>query len=723
MNVMRAAGRPFAGAAMSVIVMAAMLASTDVATAAIVPSPPSGLGASPYNGYSISVWWQAGNPNDSYIIQARRGGLTVGQATCKCSSLRLDGLAPSTTYSVWVSTRNGAGAWSLPSVIEGVTTFGAGAPDPPQVVSASSDPAVPTIRVSWTPPAGGEPAAFVDIAAVPVGSSAVEKTAYCMLPPLTVHQCGDNAATIVGLTPARQYRVYVAYGNASAIGRGTWSGTVTVASGCAGAIPYCINVDGTLTSGGADAPAAGLLHSGINVNQSRLQPLRISNWRLSVPQFPPPGAFDFREYESAITTNASITLVLSDAWASYSQKRDNGAVTKLLGGLLGGNGPVYATPPWYNWDAYSVWVTQYVRAVQQQLGARGWRLPDYWEVVNEPDALRHSGYFTDEDAATATLGNVELLFAKTYAAVKVADASARLLGPSLSIFAAYPNPQEPDRLDMATFLAYSDDPARPLRWSGLSWHEITPRTATDWTNNPGEVVANHAAAVRTLLAQHPNLGSPALIINEYGPPDRWVSPGWQVGLIDAVERADISQAAHSCFPSLNHGEPLDDKNCTDATSTLDGQLASDGATTYPIYWVGSTYATMSYDVVNASAASVVSSRSSHPTFGVFATRNPATSSVTALIGRHATCVGGLNADCTEPAAAPVDVPLTLSFPYSAPAGVRVRVDRIPLTHQAAPLAAPLAVSDRVVTLASGKLTVTLPQFADGDAIIVSVTPA
>jgi hypothetical protein len=719
MSVTRGVKIRIAGVAMPIMVFAALLAAAEPAHASLLPNPPRGLAASPYNGHSINVWWQPGALGDSYIIQARRGTSKVLQTSCKCASLRLDGLAPSTTYSVQVWTKNASGVQSAwPSTVDGITTFGPGAPDPPQAVTAASDPNAPTIHVSWTPPAGGDPASFVDISAVPVGSTVAERLARCMLAPSPVHQCVGNTATIVGLIPARQYVVYVAYGSTSAVGLAEWSEPVTVASGCPGESPYCLSVNGTTASGNAGGPAAGLLHSGDNVNQQRLQPLRVSNWRISVAEFPsPPGTFDFTAYESAMTTNASITLVLSDAWATYSRKYDASPL-----GVLLGNTAAHATPPWYDWNAYSDWVTRYVTTVEQRLQTRGWRLPDYWEVMNEPDGLRDGGYLSSADAGSATLNNVEVLFEKTYAAVKAADPAAHLLGPSLGVFAAAPG-WDPERLDLATFLAYSADPAHPLRWDGLAWHEIAPKTETDWTTNPEEVVANHAAAVRALLARHPSLGSPPLTINEYGPPDRWVVPGWQVGFIDAVEHTGIAQAAHSCFGSWNHDKPSHGRNCSETTSTLNGQLANDGVTTYPIYWVSRAYAAMSYDAAHATATTVVASRASHPSFGVFATRNPATSSVTALIGRHQTCVGGTNADCGETAAAPVDVPLTVSFPYAAPAGVRVRVERIPLTYHASPIEAPLLLLDRVVALTGGQVTVTLPQFADGDALVVTVMPA
>ncbi|HEY2812672.1 MAG TPA: hypothetical protein VGJ03_04325, partial [Acidimicrobiales bacterium] len=120
---------------------------------------------------------------------------------------------------------------------------------------------------------------------------------------------------------------------------------------------------------------------------------------------------------------------------------------------------------------------------------------------------------------------------------------------------------------------------------------------------------------------------------------------------------------------------------------------------------------------------IVASSSSHPSFGVYATRDPATATVTALIGRHETCGGGMNLDCGESAAPTVDVPVAVTFPFSAPRGVHVLVQRIPIGHMAAPLSGPTTVADQIVTPSGADLSLVIPQVADGDAIVVTLAPA
>jgi hypothetical protein len=156
---------------------------------------------------------------------------------------------------------------------------------------------------------------------------------------------------------------------------------------------------------------------------------------------------------------------------------------------------------------------------------------------------------------------------------------------------------------------------------------------------------------------------------------------------------------------------------------LNGQVAADGNTTYPIYWVDSTYAAMTMDASSGTANPVVASSSSHPSFGVYATRDPTTATVTALIGRHETCGGGMNLDCGESAAPAVDVPIAVTFPFTAPSGVHVLVQRIPIGYMAAPLSAPATVVDQIVTPADGVVSLVIPQVADGDAIVVTLAPA
>jgi hypothetical protein len=383
--------------------------------------------------------------------------------------------------------------------------------------------------------------------------------------------------------------------------------------------------------------------------------------------------------------------------------------------------------------------------------------PDYWEPFNEPDDLADpNGYLASgQDANSATVNNVDLAFQHVWCDIKGgttdpscpdptwkgADPNAQMLGPSLNGFAGFvgqrsqptatcptaSNPQ-PCRLDLATFLNFSANNA--LKWDAISWHENVSQQTTDFTDDPEEDVANHVAVARALLAQNSTLGSPKIAINEYGPPDRWVVPGWQAGNIAAMEAAGVDFASHTCdstgnvfgpSPSANNNPGLNfTSNCFAQPSTLDGLVGTNGSDKYSSYLVGAEYAAMTYDTTRAVRSSVVSSSSSSANIGVFATREDATSTVSALIGRNETCLGGQtggNADCGSSANPPAgqDVPIAVTFPYAAPHGVQVMLERIPFPAQNA-FNPPDTFVPGTLTQANGQWVTTVRQLQDGEAV-------
>ncbi|HZN12631.1 MAG TPA: fibronectin type III domain-containing protein [Acidimicrobiales bacterium] len=735
--------RRWLGAVIALVAGAGTIASISPAKALGPPSTPQGVWVQPYNWHSVDVHWNAGAADiTSYRIEVWLGLTSKATATCNtpCTSKRVDSanLTGSTVYSVKVWAHNSFGDSLLPGTATSQQTPPTGSPDPPTAVSISASPTAPTITASWTLAATGNAATYVVISARTGGSQ--QEWAKCYLAPAIVHTCNGNTVTIPGLTPGVQYTVAMWAGNASGDGMATNSNTATLATGCAAGTQYCLAVNGTTTLRTATGTASGLLNATGDegsvpvVNQTRVQALRPANWRLALDEKPntdPPDFFD-KAYAAAMTTNASITLLISDAWFAHSATEGS-----------------RATPPWNNWTAYTDWLETYVANVVDYIGDHpGWRQPDYWDIANEPDDWSFGGenaYFSAADGPSATVANIEEFFNRAYAVIKGVNANLKVLGPSVDLFATSPAEGRPGTLDLGTFLDYSASHA--LKWDAISWHENTAyKRPPDWTDNPEESITNHVAAVNTLLDQHPSLLSPrpALIINEYGPPDRTVVPGWQAGEIAAIEANvanGVTQANRSCFHSMNHADDDTGMNCFEVYPTLDGYLsASDGASTYPAYWVSKAYADMTYD---GGPASVVASSSSHPSIGVFATANATTSTLNILIGRHVSCYGaqaGWNADCGawsppgQPVAVPptgsppaitppaaVGVPLTFTFPYGASNGV-VDVDyrRIAMNNGETAISEPAWQALSSPTLVNGTVTVTLPTVADGESLVIRV---
>jgi hypothetical protein len=67
----------------------------------------------------------------------------------------------------------------------------------------------------------------------------------------------------------------------------------------------------------------------------------------------------------------------------------------------------------------------------------------------------------------------------------------------------------------------------------------------------------------------------------------------------------------------------------------------------------------------------------------------------------------------------VDIPLTVTVP-STTAAMRAVVQRVPFSSTA--MTGPTQVSDTIVVASAGAVTVTLPKVADGDALIVRLSP-
>lgn len=719
----------------AVILIASLVVTAGPAAADLPPGTPSSVSAGAYNWNSVSVSWAAGPVGTSYDVQAYPHS-TPGvpppvseNPSAACCSTVLGGLAPSTQYDIWVYAVNSSGQKSLtPGIYSGVTTNAAGTPDPPVAASASTSASSSSATVTWALASTGSTPDRVHVFAALAGSPNNLEQAICFLSATAVDACSNNSVTIPGLTPSqslsppKQYSFWVVEGNANGWGTGIGTNPVTLPSGCSGSATYCVSVDATQTKGSALGRAAGLLNATTAVNQGRLSALEVTNWKVTVNETSTkPAVFDFSTYQTVLNDappSTAITIDLSSAWYDFTSPNNNG----------------YATTPWSNWNAYDSWVTAYASNLTAQITTKnGWRQPSYWDIQNEPDDLGGNYYFSSADHKTVTTSTLEQLFSHAYADIQSAYASANLgsaplLGPTLDGFSGYPGQDYQSLLDMATFLNYSD--ANHLIWSAISWHENKLQLDTDWTTDPEEDIGNHVATAKALLAKHLTLGSPKIVINEFGAYDRWAVPGWQAGALAVLESSGVDFAAHTCQSTKNaNGPSPQGGNCFAQPSTLDGLVGTDGSSTYAIYWVGAAYGAMTYDSVRGVRASVVSSSSSSPNVGVFATREDATSTVSVLVGRNETCLGSLtagNQDCASTAGPPsgvVDVPLTVTFPYAAPYGVHVSVNRISFPPNNLYLAAPVPVANATVTVVNGQELITLPQVADGDALTVTLSPA
>jgi hypothetical protein len=464
---------------------------------------------------------------------------------------------------------------------------------------------------------------------------------------------------------------------------------VSPGTGCT-ASAYCITADATSTSSPVSHAGAGLLEATTAVKPSQTSSLGLTSWRVVI--LPTSTGLDYSEYDAARAAGASsVTVIISDAW--FWASNSGCGVPSLVCG---------ATPPWQEPAVYSQWVTAYVK----QIESTG-RHADYWDIQNEPDAaVGAGGYYSTSGASTVTPANDMLQFDIAYNAIRTADPAAGLEGPSLSEFRTL---SDPSRLDMGTFLSYSA--AHNLQWNAVSWHENGGYLNSDaWNWLPSVKIPADVAAVRSLLAQYPTLGSPALVVNEFGQRAVPGVPGWYAGELDALESSGVSSADRTCRYTLT--APTSPGGCTNNPTNLDELLTSTGGTSGD-YQVLEAYAQL--------AGSRIATATSDDSFSALGAID-GSGTVRMLVGRHYSCTAAVNPDCQQPVSAtppPTSVPLTVRVPWTGMA--QVTLARIPDTPGKV-VSAPQVVQTSSVTVSGGSVVLTLPSVADGEAWTVTITP-
>lgn len=432
----------------------------------------------------------------------------------------------------------------------------------------------------------------------------------------------------------------------------------------------CVAVDGAVGLGPANRRAIGFLHGfGSATSPARITALRPTSWRSSGDQST---QVQMRVYAGTTTE------ILSDYWlrATWNQARGGGRL------------------PWENWDAYSNFVTNFVRSAKQQ----GWA-PTYWEIQNEPDSWL--GY---APPVHATVADILRVFQVGYAAVKRADPAAKVIGPSLSGFLVNHNPARPELLDMTTFLDFS---AREgLHWDAIAWHETEPDYIPVSERRP-EAIPGHVAEMREMLRGRPQLGNPLIFVNEYMYPENIDVPGWRVGYMAALEQSNVDVASMSC--------PLatpTDKGCFEPS--LDRLLENDGVTPRPGYWAVQAYANM--------VGQRVATWSSDQHLSAFATRiSTAGGPVQVLLGRHVSCTTAVNPLCHDPlSATPPPVNLTVAVRVGGNNGnALVTIEHIPDADRS--MQTPEALRYLTVPVVAGVARVPLNNFTDGEAYALTVS--
>lgn len=640
-------------------------AAADPAGVAPPPAPVSAAAVA-YAGDLAYVNWQAapGQPSDEFVVEAQlvtpSGSQVVSTQTAAGTDTIVTGLTTGDTYSFSVQATNTAGA-SVATVSSPIQAVGAVPPGTPTGLTLTPSAQDNEATVSWNTPSTSPAPEWYNIGVFEgTATSQTQVGAFSCYAPCTSKN--------IELDPGTVASVHLSASDTAGTSGYAFSNWISVAQPCPLA---CLAVDATSPGAPESHPASGFLHAvGPKTSANAIAGVAPLHWRVSQ-------AWNSQAEEGRATSaGADLTEILSDDWFA----------THNVGG--------YAQYPWADWTGYQQWVTSEVQTIEAQGRAQGFSI-GYWEVQNEPGA----GYYYSASAippASVTVANLEQQFLVAYHAIRAADLTAKVVAPSLMAWAATPRGAN-GGLDMRTFLdfcvfngiapdaiAFHDNQSAPL------FDEFAPNYEPSQPAN----VEGEVAQLRAMLVARPSLGSPDILINEYGSPDFSQVPGWDVGYISALEAAGVTEANRSCW-----------NTCTDGS--LDGLLTGDGVTTLPGYWVYDFYAGMQGQQLPVT--------SSFTDVTGLATVN-GSGTVQVLVGRHQGCNPATSPTC--PAAPPAPASISVRVPFAGNASVASAL----IPAGSAALAAPVTQPAQTISVAGGVVTITTPALSDGDAIEISVTP-
>jgi len=638
-------------------------ASSVSSITSTVPPAPTAVGALPYAGGRAYISWTAGpgGESDSYLVETYQltnsGLVDDGGVPAVGADALVGGLTVGSEYRFSVTALNAYGS-GTPASTNTITAVGLLAPGSPSAVRLATDGSDNQLTLSWAPSQVAPGAEKYNVG-VFEGSGA------------TLHQVGavscqaPCSSLVIQATPGSVTSTVIFAANSVGLAAPAWSNAVQVPHPCPLA---CVTLAAASPGGPFGHQSDGFLVPGGPASAGDLAP---EQWRTNAATLATMTPTDL-----ASMHGSAVTEVLSDDWVR----------THNIAG--------YAITPWSNWAAYSSWVASEVSLVEAVGRQQGFTV-NYWDIQNEP----FGGYYYSNSSlppASETPSTFETQFLVAYRAIKAADPSAEVVGPSLISFAA--NPADTTGIDLRSFLDFAV--ANGITLGAVSFHDNNFAGSTNWYEpqnapaaQPAEV-QGHIAQLQQLIDQRPSLGHPVILVNEYCDPYTYQVPGWDVGHIAALDGAGVSGANRSCR-----------SNCA---ASLDGILTPDGLAPLAGYWVYSFYSGMS--------GSTVPVDSSYTDVSGLASVD-GTGKVEALLGRHQSCVL-ISIYCPALPAEPATV--TVQVPNAT--NVQVTMAVIPVGSSLTTPLMSLAPTSSTVQVSSGSVTVSTPGLHDGDAVEITVTP-
>ncbi len=392
-------------------------------------------------------------------------------------------------------------------------------------------------------------------------------------------------------------------------------------------------------------------------NDSLIEALKPEEWRL----------YKYYSYELATQNYANITYGLSDHYAWYK------------GGFPNAD-------PWNNWTEYE----EYILYVMQ---VYDYYFPDYpveyYDIWNEPD---HPYFWT------GNYSQLLELFYRAYNVVKSYNPVAKVVGPSIAWF----RPGESGVEGIVDFLIDLDN-IYGIRLDAIAWHE---NGGTSYDTRPNGIPVR-ASYLRQKIKFYFQNYSPELHVNEFMGKQVHLSPGWNVGFLYYLEKAEIDRSIRACW-WIYSTDPYD--YWCDCWAGLNGLLMKDGKTPQPAYWIWLNHAQMEED--NKLQVSF-----SDAYTNVIATRNNSSNIVRLLTGRYLKST-------------PSDVTININD-YTFSKNVRAKIERVPNDpnfYTDPPKAkgmpeGPILVSNEILEVIDESFQINIDNYIDGDAYILTIYPA
>lgn len=656
------------------IALPALLASAALALAGLSATPGTSAAqvaaptvtAQPATGVGLDVNWTAVSGAAGYQLKATDNvtGQVVTASCFGCTHYVIrGGLQLLHFYTVTVTPVNVSGTPVGPAGSATSATYYDLPPPAVTNLSAVEIPGTQTLRVTWAYSTAGIGADHLQLELQSVGANG----ALSFVGGATLYRTVDPNEYLIPVLPGR-WVIRAVPVNAAGGGPETLSAPVTVANSCNGA-DLCarISADGAKP---VQLLGQGFQHGVPTTNTAAVSPLETKLWRIAG-----------RAPDTAARPLGGARMqLLSDLWYQATGPYNNG----------------FAQTPWSNWG---VW-RDFVRATVQQARSEGWS-PDYWDVWNEPNGTC-CPKFTAAGVASATPALWLQTYEEAWKAIKSADPSAKVVGPSTSLLQwtneLWPDPKP--EIDLDRFLAYSTE--KGLVWDAVTWHESYLQPGGGDMVYSITNVARHFERARAVIARHPGtVVNGRIIVDEYGASEVHLLAGWAVGYFRQFEEGGVL-ANRSCWNDFECG------------AGFDGLFTTSGQPT-ALYWAHRLYADLDGGTPMAVKSSVPWQ------FDGLANRDDAGQTVRALLGRHWFCNPSVNAWCAHDLGiGNATANVTLEWPYGT-APVTVTVTRLPAGLGA--LANPAPVSADTITPVNGAVTVAIPAVADGDALSVIATSA